>query len=148
VLFIDALVALSLEGLGLNRLERCLKGIDQAAAQRALQVLALADQHGSDPRLAIELDRKFGLSITPVYAKPWVLFQHLYPQSQVRRTEAAFTGKILNVTRQRRQLLLQVAAQACRLESGNSPERASDPVPRYLPQLPRDPQSDQPLSLR
>ena len=47
----------------------------------------------------------------------------------------------------RNQLLLTLAARAYELEKGNPPATASELVPDYLKELPKDPATGEPLQL-
>jgi DNA-directed RNA polymerase subunit K/omega len=75
-----------------------------------------------------------------------LMVMKLFPQ--FRKPQAAAIVKMQEGARNRRKLLLRLAARAFELESGKPPLNVLDLVPKYLPIAPKDPDSGAPLRLQ
>jgi len=139
---IDQMVATAAEAIARAPLEKALSDIPAAHARRAATTLLELDaKRESFKRVRLYEEDFARRSSTWIMRVAWQLVLRSKTQAAFDKTETKLNDSTLGT----RNLILNLAARAHTLDRGQPPASPADLVPEYLPSVPKDPSTGEPL---
>ncbi|MEW6302098.1 MAG: hypothetical protein AB1705_01410 [Verrucomicrobiota bacterium] len=142
-LMIDGLVGIAVESMGATKLASLRPTLDAATCRAAIKRLEELESKRESSGAILEVERQWVKGSFTLAQRLGALVQYKSQQS----TRQSFISRHHQQTTATRQLTLDLAARAYELDHGKPPAKAADLTPAYLRRVPRNPESDLPLTL-
>ncbi len=141
-LLIHGLVEIACESICLKPLPALVDRLDLERAQEAARALEELDASADSVDAWLKQEHDYTARIASFKEKlaGWINYKSM------QNVRAGFARKEINLQRQRRQLILSLAARSFELEKGRRPASAAELVPAYLKAVPVDPDTGKPFS--
>jgi hypothetical protein len=144
-LVIHQLVSIALARTAEVRLEQIIPKLKVEDCQNGIATLLEIEQIEEPIAEILHRDAQWGRRVTGT-GNLQLMVMKLFPQ--FRKPQVAASAKLQEGTRSRRKLLLRLAARAFEIDTGKAPSNVSDLIPKYLPNVPKDPDSGTALTLQ
>lgn len=133
--FIDTLVGISTESIGIRRLEALTVRLDAPTCRETAATLAACDAGRQSWDDALESEHDWSLAAGGLSGK----LMSILKASSLKQTEAKARQRFNEQVNRTRRLTINLAARAYELDHGKRPASLAELVPDYLKAIPQDP---------
>ena len=144
-LIIDELVGIACQAMGSRRLVQVAPHLSPDALREILPALVALDQARESAAAIVQRDREWSRGAYGVWRSIWM---SIVMRKSLRAIEASFGKKQARSVAALRLVLTELAIRGYQAKNGKPPEALAELVPAWLPAVPLDPFSQQPLVYR
>lgn len=144
---IDALVRVACESYGLNELQSTVTNLNSKECRETIEALDNIEKT-QESVTEILANEKEWRRCYPYHQRLMTDLANLFGNPSNKKIEKRFIQKIQTLDKQRRELMIQMAVQAYKLEKGDQPKSISDLVPDFLRTPPLDPLAETNVALK
>ena len=132
---IESLVGLTIESIGMARLETLARNLDAKQCRELASALETVESGRELAETVLEREHVWDRRIRGFRGQ----IDRLVRFKTVQQVEQKWAGRVKAQQARTRSLLLQLAARAYKLENGERPKSLANLVPAYLKAIPKDP---------
>ena len=144
-IWLDVLVGVAIETMGQTGLRRAVPGMSQAKLREALKVLREVDDSRETFANVKNTENYWSEQSQPFYILLMLRMNGGY-EKLIAPTHKAGETAIFRVQMGNRQLQFEVAKQLYAMDSGKESDDPALLVPTYLPEIPKNPRTGQPIT--